>query len=699
MMSINDDSILLFEYFTASGEKDKCIISEAESLIFSLLDDLKDYNVTVVLNESYKEIIEDYDNVTPIFINEDIISWLEKNAASFKKAIFIAAENNNSLYNITKILEENNVKIYNSSSEACYNSSDKFVSYELLYNIVPQPRTFKLKIDKVGYWKRALENLYKKWHAEKPLDDLKLIIKPLVGVDCENIKIINGIDDLDYSLEKIFLPGSRVIVQEFIEGTDISVSLLCDGSTAIPISLNKQIIDLTGDKGTYLGGQIPFESKFKDLAFKTAIKAVESIDGLKGFVGVDLVISNDEKDIEDVYVLEINSRFTTPYAGLKKIANINIGSSIIDLIDKNVDIKDLNEKIDLNGKIEFKKSGDNLVIRSFDIGGANTDLAVVDFENNEVKNIEVDFAYLPMWSNNEALPKVLTELIENICPIDEIDAVGISMTAELVDAYDTKKDGVLDVVKKCEETFECPTAYVGIDGMLSKEEIEKTPLKAAAANWIATAQIATLISDNCIFIDTGSTTTDIIPIKDGKECAIGRSDFERLATGELVYTGTLRTNLASFLDKVQLHGKEYRVASELFAQTADVYTVLDLITLDDYVCDTFDGENKSKKSCMKRIARVLCADLDSLSEADVVELAKFTHQKQIEQIADALKQVSETQNLDLIVTTGLGKDILDKKAAEFLGLEVKSMDTILTDEECVVAPAVGTAVMMNRFLN
>ena len=339
MMSINDDSILLFEYFTASGEKDKCIISEAEALIFSLLDDLKDYDVTVVLNESYKEIIKDYDNVTPIFINEDIISWLEKNAASFKKAIFIAAENNNSLYNITKILEENNVKIYNSSSEACYNSSDKFVSYELLYNIVPQPRTFKLKIDKVGYWKRALENLYKKWHAEKPLDDLKLIIKPLVGVDCENIKIINGIDDLDYSL-------------------------LCDGSTAIPISLNNQIIDLTGDKGTYLGGQIPFESKFKDLAFKTAIKAVESIDGLKGFVGVDLVISNDEKDIEDVYVLEINSRFTTPYAGLKKIANINIGSSIIDLIDKNVDIKDLNEKIDLNGKIEFKKSGDNLVIRS-----------------------------------------------------------------------------------------------------------------------------------------------------------------------------------------------------------------------------------------------------------------------------------------------------------------------------------------------
>ena len=338
-------------------------------------------------------------------------------------------------------------------------------------------------------------------------------------------------------------------------------------------------------------------------------------------------------------------------------------------------------------------------VAGFDIGGANTDLAIIDFEGDEIKNIEVDFAYLPMWSNNDDLSEVLVELIENICPLAEIDAVGISMTAELVDAYDTKKEGVFDVVGKCEDTFDCPIAYVGIEGMMSREEIHETPLNAAAANWIATAQIATLISDNCIFIDTGSTTTDIIPIKDGRECAIGKSDFDRSATGELVYTGTLRTNLASFLDKVELNGKEYRIASELFAQTADVYTILDLITEDDYVCDTFDGESKSKIDCAKRIARIVCADLDMLSMDDIVELCKVIHQKQIEQIADGLKQVQRTQNLDLIVVTGLGKDILDRPAAELLGLKIKSMDEILTDEECVVAPAVGTAVMMKKYLS
>ncbi|KZX13580.1 hydantoinase/oxoprolinase family protein [Methanobrevibacter oralis] len=337
-------------------------------------------------------------------------------------------------------------------------------------------------------------------------------------------------------------------------------------------------------------------------------------------------------------------------------------------------------------------------IAGFDIGGANTDLAVIDFKGDEIKNIEVNFAYLPMWSNNNDLSQVLINLIEKICPISEIDAVGISMTAELVDAYDTKKDGVLDVVMKCEETFNCPIAYVCIDGMLSKEEIEKAPLKAAAANWIATAQIATLISDNCIFIDTGSTTTDIIPIKNGHECAIGKSDFERSATGELVYTGTLRTNLTSFLDKVELNGKEFRVSSELFAQTADIYTVLGLIDEDDYVCDTFDGEGKSKLDCAKRIARILCADLEMLNESDIIKIAKFAHKKQVQQIADGLKQVCDAQNLDLIITTGLGKDILDKKAAESLGLKVKSMGDILTDEECVVAPAIGTAVMMNKYV-
>jgi len=325
------------------------------------LDDLSEFKIDLVINESYENILGDYDNVNVIFIDENIVDWLNDNAENFDNAIFISAENDNNLYNITKILEENNVNLYTSSSQACLISSDKFQTYESLPNNIPQPRSFRFKIDPKGYWKRAIENLHEKWQAEDPLTPLKLIIKPLIGVDCEDIVILESIGDLSYDLENIFPPGSRIVVQEFIEGKDVSVSLISDGKKAIPISLNEQFVELKDDKGNYLGGKLPYESKYKQEAFDIAKNAVESVEGLRGFVGVDLIINADEKDIYSVYLLEINSRFTTPYVGLNRIANFNIGKTIIDLIDGKVTIDEID--ISLDGGVEFKKSGDSLEIR------------------------------------------------------------------------------------------------------------------------------------------------------------------------------------------------------------------------------------------------------------------------------------------------------------------------------------------------
>ena len=67
-----------------------------------------------------------------------------------------------------------------------------------------------------------------------------------------------------------------------------------------------------------------------------------------------MLISKDD-DIYPVYLLEINSRFTTPYVGLKKIANFNIGKTII---EGNIDEVD----ISLDGEVEFKKQGNKLNI-------------------------------------------------------------------------------------------------------------------------------------------------------------------------------------------------------------------------------------------------------------------------------------------------------------------------------------------------
>ncbi len=336
-------------------------------------------------------------------------------------------------------------------------------------------------------------------------------------------------------------------------------------------------------------------------------------------------------------------------------------------------------------------------IAGFDIGGANTDLAVVEFdEEGNIINIRTDFSYLPMWNKKDELSQTLLELLGK--DVDEIDAVGISMTAELADSYQSKSEGVLDISGMVMETFNLPLAFVGLKGMVDYESVQKNPQELAAANWIATAPLAAYMAPDCIFIDTGSTTTDIIPIKEGNECAKGRTDLERLATGELVYTGTLRTNVATLVDKVPLKEEWVRTASELFAVTADVHLVLENITREDYTSETPDGADNSRENSLLRLARVVCGDLDLLSQSDVVGIARFIYQKQVEQVAEALGEVSDRENIELVIATGLGMNIIGCEAAKLRGLEVRTMEEILSKEDCVVAPAVGTAILMEKFL-
>lgn len=337
-------------------------------------------------------------------------------------------------------------------------------------------------------------------------------------------------------------------------------------------------------------------------------------------------------------------------------------------------------------------------IAGFDIGGANTDLAVVEFdESGDITGIETDFKYFPMWTNSHELENVLKELLGK--SLHSIDAVGISMTAELVDAYKTKEEGVLDIAEKSMNAFQIPVGFVGQDGIEEYVDLKNDPMKFAAANWIATAPLAAKIEPNCIMVDTGSTTTDIIPIINGKECAEGRSDLERLKTGELVYSGVLRTNVAALVDEVPVDGEKVRVASELFAVTADVNMVLGNITEDMYTCDTMDGSGKAKEDCMRRISRVVCGDMNVLKKENIHEISEHIYSEQVKKISEAILEVSERNNIYNVVTTGLGMDITGASACELAGLEYKKMDLILEKEDCVNAAAVGTAIMMENFRN
>lgn len=378
--SITDDSILVFEYYTASGLDELCISSEAESLILALVEDLKEEDVYLLLNEKYQYIAKDLDNtINIILLNDDFDfeDFLLKDASKFNRTIFIASEEDDALYGITRFLEESNIKIYNSNAHACEVCSDKFEMFHTLKSQITQPFTFKITLDSDIYWKKPIlfnlkannmkESDFKYGYSDELFDSLniekKYIAKPVNGVDCENIKIIKSKEDVD-DLENIFDEGSEILIQEYIEGEVLSVSLISDGDNAIALSLNKQFVHITDDFQQYLGGQLPYRHPAKDMIFDKAVKAVKSIEGIKGFVGVDLILVENDGDYE-VYIIEINSRFTTPYVGLREVLNINIAKTILDLIDGKISIDDIDHLSFKNG-VKFIKDNGVLNIISTD---------------------------------------------------------------------------------------------------------------------------------------------------------------------------------------------------------------------------------------------------------------------------------------------------------------------------------------------
>ena len=102
-------------------------------------------------------------------------------------------------------------------------------------------------------------------------------------------------------------------------------------------------------------------------------------------------------------------------------------------------------------------------------------------------------------------------------------------------------------------------------------------------------------------VDVGSTSASIIPIVNGQVAAKGKTDLDKLICGELVYTGSLRTNVAAIVHSVPVKGGIAGVASELFALSGDVHLVLGNITEKQYTCETADGRGKSLPEALARL--------------------------------------------------------------------------------------------------
>ena len=143
---------------------------------------------------------------------------------------------------------------------------------------------------------------------------------------------------------------------------------------------------------------------------------------------------------------------------------------------------------------------------------------------------------------------------------------------------------------------------MGFDGQFHLiAAILENPLLAAASNWLALATIAARLvgQGGGLLIDVGSTTTDIIPLIDGNPAPRGRTDTERLGSGELVYTGVRRTPVCALADRLPFGGVPTGLAAELFATTHDVYLTLGALPEKPDDTDTADGRPATREACAR----------------------------------------------------------------------------------------------------
>jgi len=339
-------------------------------------------------------------------------------------------------------------------------------------------------------------------------------------------------------------------------------------------------------------------------------------------------------------------------------------------------------------------------VLGLDIGGANTKAVYVRTVQHKVQSVKAAVEYFPVWKEPKKLDSVLAAVGKRMDAAG-VGVVAVTMTAELSDAYQTKREGVQQILTSVETAFPMAQVYViNSDAELeSSDKARQDPLGVAAANWAGTGWLVAKRIGDCVVVDVGSTSSSIIPVLKGKVAAKGKTDLDKLICGELVYTGSLRTNVAAIVQSVPMKGAMAKVSSELFALSADVHLVIGNISNEQYTCETADGRGKTASEALARLSRLVCADTEMLSSQEILGMAEYIYDIQIEQIAEGLAKVKAymqakgVQEVPVVVT-GLGRDFLARKAAEKTGAtNVLDLGLLMPVEAVVATPAFAVALM------
>lgn len=303
----------------------------------------------------------------------------------------------------------------------------------------------------------------------------------------------------------------------------------------------------------------------------------------------------------------------------------------------------------------------------WDVGGAH----VKACRSRHGRVLEVVQWPCPLWQGLDRLAQVLDEAATR-WPDLRAARHAVTMTGEMVDLFSDREDGVRRIAALLAERLADDPARLALlagDGWCPAADAGHHWAAIASANWLATARHVALARPrgDVLLVDIGSTTTDLIAIRDGRVLTAARGDHARLASGELVYHGVVRTPLCALGPRVAWRGGEVNVMNELFATTADVYRLTGEL---DPVHDRHpaaDGAGKDPAATRQRIARMIGLDARDASDVEWLDLAHAWRARQVAELRSQFERVRSLHGLQrrlAVVAAGCGAFLVDDVAQD-----------------------------------
>ncbi len=237
---------------------------------------------------------------------------LAEQAPKHDRVLLIAPETDGTLLRLTRRLEEDGVATFGPKAETVAICSDKIeTARRLSAKGVPTIPTQIMTTSP----------------RDVPDSAFPAVVKPRDGAGSESTFRVNDEAELAVALQRIGGADNNreVIRQPYCSGTSASVSMFVGSGEYVALLPGRQHLSEDG-RFRYLGGSFPLPAPLGDRAGALASRAVESIDGLRGYIGVDLLLGPAEDASED-RVVEINPRLTTSYVGLRAMTQQNLAQA------------------------------------------------------------------------------------------------------------------------------------------------------------------------------------------------------------------------------------------------------------------------------------------------------------------------------------------------------------------------------------